>query len=255
MRAWAGVAAFVAGCNPVFGIEETSLSIDAAPGTDEDGDNVVNDLDDCPGIYDPLQQDGDDDGVGDACDPHVATPGDKIIFTEFFEGMSFALTPGNAASWTLAGGMLVTAGPADATDAVVSVHKAAPEPTIEVGFTIEDYGSPMMFKTIDVTVAYPGNTGLCRLVSLHDGEPISEVVTQAQMGEQYTNIVPMPLAVGAPYAAQLTRNGTAMGQCLVSTTSTAVGLGPNSDHSDVTAAISIRYAKVALRYVLLYAVP
>lgn len=39
------------------------------PGGDSDGDGVDDGVDVCPRVADPAQADGDDDGVGDACDP------------------------------------------------------------------------------------------------------------------------------------------------------------------------------------------
>jgi hypothetical protein len=48
-------------------------------GEDDDGDGVVNDLDDCPGDADPDQQDADGDGGGDLCDPCPADADDRCL--------------------------------------------------------------------------------------------------------------------------------------------------------------------------------
>lgn len=42
---------------------------------DGDGDLVCDEIDDCPGAPDPAQLDGDDDGLGDACDPCTSGSG------------------------------------------------------------------------------------------------------------------------------------------------------------------------------------
>ena len=51
-------------------------------GHDEDGDVFPDDCDVCPTVADTAQRDGDGDGVGDACDPRPATPGDYIQMFE-----------------------------------------------------------------------------------------------------------------------------------------------------------------------------
>jgi subtilisin-like proprotein convertase family protein len=57
---------------------------------DADGDGVPDDIDNCPDNPNPSQADGDEDGIGDACDPEVTcqglpatrvgTPGNNLIF-------------------------------------------------------------------------------------------------------------------------------------------------------------------------------
>jgi hypothetical protein len=37
-------------------------------GQDADGDGVEEAADNCPGVFNPAQDDGDGDGLGDACD-------------------------------------------------------------------------------------------------------------------------------------------------------------------------------------------
>jgi Ca2+-binding RTX toxin-like protein len=57
---------------------------------DADGDGVLDDVDNCPDDPNPSQADGDEDGIGDACDPEVScfglpativgTPGKNTIY-------------------------------------------------------------------------------------------------------------------------------------------------------------------------------
>lgn len=49
------------------GIQEPLVLLAAHP--DSDGDNVLDDLDNCPDTHNPEQADMDGDGIGDACDP------------------------------------------------------------------------------------------------------------------------------------------------------------------------------------------
>ncbi|EFK97759.1 conserved hypothetical protein, partial [sediment metagenome] len=45
---------------------------------DADGDGVPNDVDNCPTVYNPSQEDGDNDGIGDSCDICTDTDGDTF---------------------------------------------------------------------------------------------------------------------------------------------------------------------------------
>lgn len=62
----------IGACNQVFGVHETGV-IDAntndAPIVDIDGDGVLDVIDVCPEIPNPLQEDIDGDRIGDVCDP------------------------------------------------------------------------------------------------------------------------------------------------------------------------------------------
>ena len=58
---------------------------DAMPGcdplnrlNDDDSDRVVNEVDNCPGVYNPDQADADGDRIGDVCDRGAITATDTI---------------------------------------------------------------------------------------------------------------------------------------------------------------------------------
>ena len=54
---------------------------------DRDGDGYLNDEDNCPSISNPSQDDFDDDGKGDACDPcfEDPNPGTALCPLSIFE--------------------------------------------------------------------------------------------------------------------------------------------------------------------------
>jgi hypothetical protein len=56
----------LAGCNHVLGLEET-IAIE----TDRDGDGLLDVIDNCVDVPNPLQENQDGDELGDACDPCV----------------------------------------------------------------------------------------------------------------------------------------------------------------------------------------
>jgi len=108
------------------------MRIDGPPG-DRDGDGVLDAVDKCPDVPDPLQRDFDNDGfgdacdgcppfasstnddtdgdgVGDACDPHPTTPGDKIALWLGNYPEDAARVAGfvRSGTWTVSGGALHT---------------------------------------------------------------------------------------------------------------------------------------------------
>src|SRR5262245_3715505 len=72
-----------------------------APAPDRDGDGVCDDVDNCPDVANPLQEDSNGNGIGDACDPCTAnrppfftsTPAcDSVFETSVGVPVSFSVT-------------------------------------------------------------------------------------------------------------------------------------------------------------------
>ena len=255
------------GCNQVFGVEAAKLAdayvADAPPDAfvfpndDEDGDTIPNETDNCPGIYNPNQADGDHDGVSDACDPHVNTPGDHIAVREFFNGPFYALTPDLAANWQLAGGTLTTTGDPSTINAQLQLAAMPlPAPTLEVGLDVGAFGPPgSPGPAILLTVAFPGDAGLCEVYggqgALYEVSTTVNDISANSAG--FANVV-----AGAPLVVRLTREADAStpGHCTIFTTDAAMAPSPSvTDWTDARFGIQVELLTVSLRYVVIYNVP
>ncbi|HWV37224.1 MAG TPA: thrombospondin type 3 repeat-containing protein [Vulgatibacter sp.] len=65
-------------CNPArLEACRNDMDADGCQEADEDGDGIPDAIDNCPGNYNPGQEDLDGDGVGDACDPDM--DGDLVL--------------------------------------------------------------------------------------------------------------------------------------------------------------------------------
>jgi hypothetical protein len=140
----------LAACDRVFGLSTSSgPTLDAAGSgaadagaqpcplagatPDEDGDGCVDDADNCPGIANADQADGDADGVGDACDPHPSTPGDRIAEVAYFDGGAVD------GGWIAVGPWTVAAGSAAGSDGCSMSHDLlGTTPTVELRLQILD---------------------------------------------------------------------------------------------------------------------
>jgi hypothetical protein len=87
---------------PIDALVPDAIGIDAnqVVGHDEDGDGVDDGLDVCPGVFDAAQGDGDEDGVGDACDPNVNDKTDRLLFFDGF-GSDAGHWTGQRGSWVV----------------------------------------------------------------------------------------------------------------------------------------------------------
>ncbi len=252
------------GCNQVCGVEAAKLAdahvVDAPhsiPSDDEDGDNISNETDNCPGIYNPDQADGDHDGVGDACDPHIDTPGDHIAVREFFNGPFYALTPDLAANWQLGGGTLTTTGDPSTINAQLQLAAMPlPAPTVEVGLDLGMFGPQVApGPAILLTVAFPGDAGLCEV---YGGQGALYEASTTVNGMYASSAGFDDITAGAPVLLRVTREAdmSTPGHCSVFTSDVALSPSPTvTDWTDVHIGIHVELLAVSLRYVVIYNVP
>jgi len=102
MRArWFAVWLAATGCDRLFHLEPTHLPDAAACATpDEDGDCIVDQLDNCPGLANPDQTDDDMDGVGNICDPDETSQQVRLSFSPF-TGADLSSWQASTPAWTI----------------------------------------------------------------------------------------------------------------------------------------------------------
>lgn len=88
-------------CDSVFGLERPLPPGDQ---NDEDRDGVVNAVDNCPTVVNAAQIDTDKDSVGDGCDPHAMTTGDRIAERYFFDGPDLDPSSWSGGGWNFLDG-------------------------------------------------------------------------------------------------------------------------------------------------------
>ncbi|MGE5182353.1 MAG: thrombospondin type 3 repeat-containing protein [Acidobacteriota bacterium] len=137
---------------------------------DEDGDGVVDALDNCPTATNPpsngVQTDTDGDGVGDQCDPHPTTIGDSIAsFAPFAAGFDGGWSA-DVTGWTAANDAVTS--PAGTTTSSNLVHAlvTAHHPTIEVRFEFLAM-TTSTGSTFGEHLDFPSFPGGCRSVGVN----------------------------------------------------------------------------------------
>ena len=138
------MVAVASGCHLVFPIELDDSH-------DEDRDGFDNDEDNCVGVYNPGQEDLGEladndpaDGIGDACDPDLNGPDDRIVGLYLFndpDSDALEWTPVGEA-WTFGPGYVELAGTEGELDGP-SLGTTPVEMTVEASFEILDDPEPV----------------------------------------------------------------------------------------------------------------
>lgn len=163
---WAVVLLASAGCGSVLGLEP----LYECPSTDDDCDELLDDVDPCPA--DPGDaMDGDGDGVGDACDPNLQAPGDTIAVFDSFATQNAAWRVfAGAAQWRWRDSAL--AQDQIASGAIERPIDLIEQPTVEVLLDVEFPEEGSSVGVYVLTSSGPGaNVPLeCRVVhyATHD---------------------------------------------------------------------------------------
>jgi len=201
MRAWIAlwVLASLGGCDLVFTVRTPSDDAAGPSGGDEDGDAIDNATDNCPGIANTDQADGDQDGVGDLCDLHPDVKGDRIIDRFFFDDPSDLDRLTNV-NWTAIPGALQASNGAN----LITRSLTDTSLTVEVGFRLLAEGN--VFSTTGIAI--DGAGGQRCAVTDNDGSDGGDH-SQLYLEPAGTSALPpapiIELAVGALHRMRFTR--------------------------------------------------
>jgi len=257
---WWWLAIVLGGCNQLLGIEQTAPMPppDGPPDMylgplDEDGDGYKDSDDNCPADVNPDQTlDGDGDGVGDACDPHPTTPGDRIVAAEMFNGPQYTWTPDSTTSWQIVKGSLQASPVTVGLLRRLTFATTAAHPTLQMQFHIDGY-SRASINSIDVAVTTPGSY----MHTLMRGTSIGEDLFVAELmdgGAIHASIsfTPQGIPEGSTNAFEMTRDqdityATLDGRSGIASVQTS---DPN-----LSAVIEVQDMQISIAYIVLYASP
>jgi hypothetical protein len=217
---------------------------------DEDLDGINDPMDNCPAAFNDRQEDEDNDGVGDACDPNPTTPGDRLIAFGFFTDSFGDWVPDSAAAWVFEDGSIAPAQTdPDAVAVSLSTVVTAKTPTIEILFTVLDYGPAMEIHQLGVTISFANQVTTCNVVGSNGNrfsafELVFGGVNQA---------LPAPIDPGMTTPLRLTRDATGA-TCRVGPGTLSNAAGPPQS-STATLTIDIRNARIGITSAVVYDVP
>lgn len=165
-------------------------NVEELPDHDEDG--TIDLYDTCPTRYNPGAEDADNDGVGDACDPHLSSAADTIVSYTFFENELGAWTPETIDNWALGPEGASTTAAADATLARLTYDFEGTAPTIELTFNVLEYG-PMTARrdnVILVNASIEGTGVYCMLSNRDEGSATINVLG-ANSNDDSVGVIPI----------------------------------------------------------------
>lgn len=163
----------LAGCDAVFGVDP----LYECPSNDDDCDKLLDAVDPCPG--DPGNADDQDgDGVGDDCDPNVATPIDALLEFDGLKTNDGRWNPRGSGAFDMYDSALVLTG--GAVERTVSTNR---QPTVEIVLDEPIFAGEG--STVGAFVASKSATGVpleCRVEHTANGDDLVVLVGDPASG-------------------------------------------------------------------------
>lgn len=193
---WRAVCGLIAlgGCDGVFDL----TTVATVEGHDEDGDQIADRDDNCPGMSNPGQEDRDDDQVGDPCDPDARSAGNAIIGFDSFAEPDASMIWEGTGGWRVQPDFLEYAMPTQNRVAIQNQQEPLdPQSSLEVGFSIDSDPADVGwdFGVFEVFPAAPLDAyctvGIADLTGNQD-----RLIARAGSSSSTTNIT---LEIGVPY--------------------------------------------------------
>ncbi len=283
-RCLAIIGGFACGTGESVAIDAPVAAVDGAPDAandDLDGDGVLNDVDNCPTVYNPDQADEDGDhlgdvcdpcppsndntdtdgdGVADDCDPNPNTPGDKIVMFEGF-GNGIPASWAQQGNWNAFGGDVVAN---DTTGDLVGFgfpDPGFPNETLEAGMVMVAANSSTDAQLVGVVMDYGADGKGAECGALRD-DTATPPVPYLQIFETSTAVNldsnPWAFAIGEDLYLGLTHTDTTYaceGFAFNSgTDATAMGTYTNVEPNPAIGVLAYR-AKVRVHWLLVVQSP
>ena len=244
-------AIFASACDLTYSVNRFDATYD--PTHDEDGDNLADTADSCPGVP-GVQLDTDGDGVGDQCDPHLMRAGDRIAMADYFAAEPIRFSLDDPAKWSVHDDVIETVAATDMTDSQMTLQVIGQEVSVELKLT------PLAYDPVDSTppqpnltvgIAYTTAMGGCDFTSTMQTNRQFFKATAPTSNDWNQNVVALPNSV---IDLRLSVDST-RATCRFNGQTSVTMARPGELDANPVISIAIRHMTARIQYVIAYSTP